>query len=137
MSKIKVVAKKPDCEPEVLEIENDWKEFKRLIGGGTLEAVTIGAGIMMYCDDEGKLEHKQLPLNFTLGGFLSGVDFAVGDVVFFGNDGSENELSLTDDQIEYLLYCLHFNHVMRLRCEQDLQFVLKNKRLIDERRKGV
>ena len=137
MSKIKVVVKKPGCEPEVQEIENDWKEFKRLIGGGTLEVVTIGAGIMMYCDDEGKLEHKQLPFNFALGGVLSGVDFVVGDVVFFGNDGGEEEQSLTDDQIEYLQYMLQYNHVAILRCEQDLQFVLKNKRLIDERRKGV
>ena len=131
--KIKVVVKKPDCAPEVQEIENDWKEFKRLIGGGTLQCVTIGAGIMMYCDDEGKLEHKQLPYNFSLGIW----DFVVGDVVFFGNDGGEAEQSLTDDQIEYLQYMLHYNHVAILRCEQDLQFVLKNKRLIDERRKGV
>ena len=109
--KIKVVVKKPDCEPEVLEIENDWKEFKRLIGGGTLEAVTIGAGIMMYCDDEGKLEHKQLPFNFTLGER----DFAVGDVVFFANDGGEEEQSLSDMQVDFLLNALKAGHVPLIR----------------------
>lgn len=46
MAQIKVVVKEPGKPAEVKVIENDWRTFKSLIGGGTLEAVTIGAGIM-------------------------------------------------------------------------------------------
>ena len=88
MSMIKVLVKRPGEKSEVREIENDWKIFKALIGGGMLECVSIGAGIMMYLDEEGKL--KGLPYNFRLGIF----DIAVGDVVFFGNDGGEEEQEL-------------------------------------------
>ena len=109
MSKIKVLVKKPGCAPEVQEIENDWKEFKRLIGGGTLSSFSLGAGIMMYLDDEGKL--KGLPYNFELGG----CDFVVGDVVFFANDGGEEEQSLSDLQIDFLLNALKVGYVPLIR----------------------
>lgn len=39
MANIRVMVKRPGEEPEVKEIENDWKIFKELIGGGTLEGV--------------------------------------------------------------------------------------------------
>ena len=112
MSMIKVLVKRPGEKSEVREIENDWKIFKALIGGGMLECVSIGAGIMMYLDEEGKL--KGLPYNFRLGIF----DIAVGDVVFFGNDGGEEEQSLTDKQIEFLRGCLALNCVPILSCRQ-------------------
>lgn len=110
MSMIKVLVKRPGEKSEVREIENDWKIFKALIGGGMLECVSIGAGIMMYLDEEGNL--KGLPYNFRLGIF----DIAVGDVVFFGNDGGEEEQSLTDKQIEFLRGCLALNCVPILSC---------------------
>ncbi len=109
MADIRVLVKRPGEEPEVKEIENDWKIFKELIGGGTLEGVNIGKGIWMYDDDEGKL--KGLPYNFQLGLY----DFVVGSVVFFRNDYGEEEQGLTDVQIAFLKQSLAKGYVPILR----------------------
>ena len=44
MANIRVLVKRPGEDPEVKEIENDWKIFKELIGGGTLEEYTLARG---------------------------------------------------------------------------------------------
>ena len=105
MANIRVMVKRPGEEPEVKEIENDWKIFKELIGGGTLEGVYLGKGLWVYDDDEGKL--KGLPYNFNLGLY----DFAVGSIVFFRNDYGEEEQSLTDKDIEFLKERLAYGYV--------------------------
>ncbi len=119
MAQIKVFVKEPGKPAEVKEIENDWLTFKSLIGGGTLEVVTIGAGIMMYIDDEGKL--KDLPFNFRLGTS----DYVVGNAVFFGNDGGEDEQSFTDNKIEYLTLCFGRDFLPCLKPNADLDLILK------------
>lgn len=63
----------------------------------------------MYLDDEGKI--KGLPYNFKLGM----IDFAVGTVVFFGNDGGEEEQNLNDLQIDFLKSALSVGYVPFIR----------------------
>ncbi len=109
MANIRVLVKEPGKPAEVKLIENDCRTFKSLIGGGSLGSATIGAGIMMYCDDEGKM--KGLPYNFTLGA----LDFAVGNVVFFSNDGGEEEQSLSNQQIDFLQSALAVSYVPIVR----------------------
>jgi hypothetical protein len=119
MAQIKVVVKEPGKPAEVKEIENDWLTFKDLIGCEIFSSVTIGAGIIMYIDDVGKL--KDLPFNFRLGTS----DYVVGNAVFFSNDGGEDEQSLTDNQIEYLTLCFGRDFLPCLKPNADLDLILK------------
>lgn len=92
---------KADGEAQVRDEEADLATLQRLVGGYIeMFGPTEGAGWLGYCNEEGKL--RRLPYNAratTLaleGGWRSGGDFLVGDVVFLGpgdTEGGDTEVT--------------------------------------------
>ena len=81
MRKVKVIIKRPD-EPvgHVTHVSDSLKNLQQIVDG-RLEAVTLDpAGLIMLCNDEGKL--RGLPLNFC-----TKYDSIVGTVILCGADG--------------------------------------------------
>lgn len=92
--KLTVVVKCVGKEPEVTEIENTLFEMQVIVGG-YIEAVYMFDGVVLICDEEGKIKNR--PANFKLGR-----DIVVGDVFFVGTKG-EDFTSLTSEQIQTIL----------------------------------
>lgn len=91
---------KPRKEPEVRTIKThsplvELKELSDLVGG-YLEAayITPDATVAMLFDEEGKLDHKRLPLNFAWAG-----EQIVGNVVVVRRNERGDVIDLTDDDI--------------------------------------
>lgn len=85
-----------DGKSEVKELP-DYDSIKAELGGGWLEAVTLGEGAMAYVDEEGKL--KDLPYNDKAtqfcheNRFIFSDDFIVGTFIIFG---TLNEVGVHD-----------------------------------------
>lgn len=92
---MKAIIKKVGENPRVEEIENELKTLQGIVGG-YIEVVSMGEGIALVLNEEGKL--VGLPANFGLGR-----DVIVGDVLFvaYGNDGEFTDL--TDFQIDVIM----------------------------------
>ena len=78
---MKVIRKKPGCEPEIVEVENTLEALQREVEG-YIEAVTLPYGAAIICNEEGRI--LGLPDN----GRVCGVD-VVGTVLIVGVNGSE------------------------------------------------
>ena len=98
---MKVIVMEPNCELELREIENDYKDFQALVGGEFTNLPVILGGIPYYTvsNDEG-LIHK-LPLNKYIVRNGRKVDKFVGTIVFTKLDESD----CTKDD---LLHIKHF-----------------------------
>lgn len=82
MTRIKVIIKRPDEEfGHVCNISNSLENLQKTVGG-YIEAVTLTDGIVILCNEEGKL--KGLEPNFHLP-----YDTMVGTVIICGTDGDE------------------------------------------------
>ena len=80
--KIKAFIKRPDEEyGHSTSVSNTLENFQRNVGG-YIEVVGIAPGVVVVCDEEGRLKGK--PYNCT----IFGIDF-VGDIVVVGVDGEE------------------------------------------------
>lgn len=92
---MKAIIKKVGENPRVEEIENELKTLQSIVGG-YIEVVSMGEGIALVLNEEGKLDG--LPTNFGLGR-----DVIVGNVLFVacGNDGEFTDL--TDLQIDIIM----------------------------------
>ena len=77
---MKVIRKKPGCEPEVIDIDNTLKALQAEVGG-RIETVSI-ADVVIICNEEGRL--CGLPYNCR----FVGVDF-VGTILVVGRDRDE------------------------------------------------
>lgn len=90
-SKIRILVYRPG-EPGALEEHlNDLDTQQKLVGG-YIENVNLGDGIVLTCDEEGKL--KNLPANFVLPG-----DVVAGTAFFCRVDAEGECVSLTDADI--------------------------------------
>lgn len=81
MKKIQVLIKRPGRDPYKTWISNTLENLQRTVGG-YIEAVTIRRGVVVICDEEGRL--KGYPYNCT----ISGISF-VGDIIIAGVDDDE------------------------------------------------
>ena len=93
---MKAIIKEVGKEPKVIDIENTLEALQKAIGG-YLEAVNVGNGVIMLCDEEGKLKGSKY--NFDLGS-----DKIVGNVLFTQSDGKEDFADLDDKQIETVMH---------------------------------
>lgn len=74
---LKAIVKEPGKEPEEFIVADDYKELKSIVGGH-LESVTVEEGLVVLCDDEGRLNGK--PYNC----WFDGINF-VGTIVVLGS----------------------------------------------------
>lgn len=81
MNKIKVLIKRPGEPPRSVWINDTLENLQRTVGG-YIEIVTLQRGLVVICDEEGRLKGK--PHNCT----VRGVEF-VGDIVIAGQEGEE------------------------------------------------
>lgn len=79
--KISVLIKEPGKDAYRTEIDNTLESLQREVGG-YIEAVTIADGLVLICDEEGKLKNK--PANFAFCG-----EVFVGTVLLVGTDGED------------------------------------------------
>ena len=82
MKKIRAIVKRTDEEyGHMTHISNTLENLQRTVGG-YIEVVKIGKGIIMICNEEGKL--KGLPHNM----FITGESIR-GDIIICGENGEE------------------------------------------------
>lgn len=79
MKKLKVIVKEPGRQPRSVYISDTLENLQANVGG-YIETVTLDGGIVVICDEEGRLKGR--PHCCTLGG----VDF-VGTVILCGVEG--------------------------------------------------
>ncbi len=78
---MKVIRKKPGCEPEIIEVDNTLAALQAEVGG-YIETVTIASDAVIICNEEGRI--LSLPDNCR----VCGVDF-VGTVLIVGTKDDE------------------------------------------------
>ncbi|WDV44058.1 DUF3846 domain-containing protein [Clostridiaceae bacterium M8S5] len=80
-------------KPEVIEFENTYQEYRRLVDGN-IEMVFLDKSTVMFCNEEGKL------IGLDGNRMLENGDIIAGDFVIVGDNGGEESISLTDEQID-------------------------------------
>ena len=91
--KLRILMKRVNQEPEEMEIE-DTLEAKQALVDGLIEVVYVTDGILLICNEEGKLLNMPPNLMFEF-------DYIAGDCFFIGDDYENGDFkSLTDEQIE-------------------------------------
>ena len=90
---IKIVFKAPNYPPQILEVKNCYPVFRDLIKG-FLETVWLEKGLLMVCDEEGKI--KKLRKNFLLPQIH---DIICGPVFFCSANAEGDFTSLNDEQL--------------------------------------
>ena len=78
---MKVIRKKPGCEPELIEVENTLEALQTEVGG-YIETVTVASDAVIICNEEGRL--RGLPYNCR----FVGMPF-VGTILAVGCDRDE------------------------------------------------
>jgi len=89
---MKILVVEPEKEAEVREIENKLEDLQKIVGG-YIEVVSLGQGVTLVCDEEGKIKGKQP--NWDVNG-----DLIVGTFFLCGSKGSDFA-SLTEEQIKW------------------------------------
>lgn len=82
---------------EVIEIENKLEAMQKFLGG-YIETITMPNGLLVVCDEEGKLKNYPHCVDITMNGCT--VSF-VGNVFICGNKGDEMR-GLSDEEIKYM-----------------------------------
>jgi hypothetical protein len=95
--KIKVIKVPVDRDPMVVEIQPTLADMSQLVGG-YIEIVSVGDGLDLCLNEEGKL--LGLPMNFSIFG---GQDVVAGDCFFLRHDEEGEAASVTDDDIRKLV----------------------------------
>lgn len=91
--KLRILMKRVNQEPEEMEIE-DTLEAKQALVDGLIEVVYVSDGLLLICNEEGKLDGLLPNLVFEF-------DYIAGDCFFIGDDYENSDFkSLTDEQIE-------------------------------------
>lgn len=91
---MRILKVEPGERPCEKEIENTLKAVQQEVGGGTFQPVYLGRGIVLCCNDEGKLNGME-PNRW-----LGDEDIICGPFFLVGDDGSGDFVSLTDEQVE-------------------------------------
>ena len=91
---ILIARKKVRKTMEAVTIPNTLESLQKEVGG-YIEAVHVGEGIYMICNEEGKFNGSEP--NFNMG-----ADVIMGDVIFVGTEGEEFA-SLSDKQHEAIV----------------------------------
>ena len=81
MKKLKVIICPAEREPYVTNVSDTLEALQKAVGG-YIEAVTVLEGVVVLCNEEGRL--MELPENRSF--FLSGIR---GDCLICGVDGEE------------------------------------------------
>lgn len=103
---MKVVIKEPQKEAKIIEIEDDLKTYKEIIGCSIIDIVPLpdNQDIAIIVDDEGALKNKEP-------NFWRDIEVIFGTAIFAGVDG-ENLTDLSEKQINYLLgYYLKYQQI--------------------------
>ena len=80
---MKIIFKAPGRVPEIRNIDGSLKTLQELVGGN-IEPITLHNGMVILCDEEGKLRGKEPNI------WLERIkDTLVGNVVFLGAEGEE------------------------------------------------
>ena len=91
--KIRVLIVEPDKEPYEVNLENGLKPRQKIVGGLIEYCYLLDDdSIAIICNDEGKI--IGLPFNREIG-----YDVICGNFIIVGDNGSGEDLSLTDEQI--------------------------------------
>lgn len=94
MKKVNILFVEPDSLPIEMEINNDYRTIKGLIGG-LIECPPIFSDVEIIIDEEGKL--KQLPLNRILTNQGRIVDMLVGPIIIASYDEEGEMTSLSPE----------------------------------------
>ena len=78
-------------EPKVEYIENTLDDMQRVVGG-LIEEINLNDNTVLVCNEEGKLMNLQANRRV-------GRDVIAGTFFIAGDDGSEDLISLTDEQV--------------------------------------
>lgn len=89
--KIRVLVVEPMKEPKVEYIENTLDGMQRVVGG-LIEEIDLNDNTVLVCNEEGKLMNLQANRRV-------GRDVIAGTFFIAGDDGSEDLVSLTDEQV--------------------------------------
>ena len=85
-AKIRAIVKRPDEKyGHVTNISPSLKNLQRIVGGH-IETVPVIDGVVLICNEEGKLQN--LPRNIYMGRYPCG-DQIVGEIAVVGVDGEE------------------------------------------------
>ena len=98
----------------VINTDSSWKiidqpkitleDFQKVVGG-FIEGISINKDLTMYCNEEGKI--LKLPINYLATYFVKGLrpfnDVICGNVVFSKIDKEGEEISLSLDDINYII----------------------------------
>ena len=93
LKKLRVLIVEPEKPPYVAEIENNLRSLQEMVGGN-IQYVGLDRDTFFYCNEEGKL--LGLPGNRK----LDNGDIVAGTFIICREDGTGEEASLTDEQIE-------------------------------------
>lgn len=96
-NKIKILRVRPTFEPEVAEIDNDYRAIQKEVDGWFDVIYPFNDNVCLYCNDEGKLNGMEYcrPIHYESGAF----DFIFGTFILAGENHGE-AISLTDEQIK-------------------------------------
>jgi len=88
---IEVIVVEPDKHPRVERITNDLTTMQTIVGGD-IEEIGLDDHTVLVCNEEGKLMNLQANRRV-------GRDVIAGTFFIAGDDGSEDLVSLTDEQV--------------------------------------
>lgn len=96
-NKIRIMIKKVNEFPKVIEVENDLSVLQKIVGG-YIEVVKMANGLDLVVNDSGLID--ELPINFTLKShgilnvhgdcFFTGVNYHTGEFVDLTNEHEKN-----------------------------------------------
>ena len=89
---LRILKVEPGQVPFEKKIRNDLHSIQAEVGGGLFQPVCIGSGIVLCCNEEGKL-NGMAPNRWL------GADIICGPFFLVGDDGSGEFVDLTDEQM--------------------------------------
>lgn len=96
-SKIRGLLIKPNCKPEVIEYDNDYREMQRLVEGH-FELAAFYRDVDLFVNDEGKFNGSAPNKMVYYQGRL--VDVIYGNILIVDSNAEGDTISLTDDKIK-------------------------------------
>jgi hypothetical protein len=110
---MKIVVKKVDEEPMVVEKDEVTLSDMQEMVGGFIECIHVGGKIDMWINDMGKL--LDMPINIVLHDESDILDTIHGDIFFAGGDASGDLIGLTDGEITWIKNKLSYGCVVELQ----------------------
>ena len=109
---MKIIFKAPYKVPEIRYIDGGLETLQKLVGGN-IEPISLNNGMVILCDEEGKLKGKEPNI------WLERIkDTLVGNVIFIGEDG-EDFTDFPEEQLDIVLAILPLISVRRARNGKD------------------